>query len=206
MNYTCPMHPEIISDKPGKCPKCGGMDLVELKNDSNASTPTHNVQPADDYTPLMVILGLIAVVTLTLAFRDLQAHTFSLYNVITHFMAGFFVVFAGFKMLDLKGFAEGYSMYDLLAKKWHDYGYVYPFIELFFGLVMIAGFENKILLLAEIIVMGFSGVGVLIKVLKKEKFRCACLGTVLKVPLTSVTLIEDFGMAILAIILLLLTR
>jgi Heavy metal binding domain len=28
--YTCPMHPEVISDKPGKCPKCG-MDLVEKK-------------------------------------------------------------------------------------------------------------------------------------------------------------------------------
>jgi len=27
--YTCPMHPEIISDKPGQCPKCG-MDL-EIK-------------------------------------------------------------------------------------------------------------------------------------------------------------------------------
>lgn len=27
--YTCPMHPEIKSDKPGKCPKCGGMDLVK---------------------------------------------------------------------------------------------------------------------------------------------------------------------------------
>lgn len=26
--YTCPMHPEITSDKPGKCPKCGGMPLV----------------------------------------------------------------------------------------------------------------------------------------------------------------------------------
>lgn len=25
--YTCPMHPEVISDKPGKCPKCG-MNLV----------------------------------------------------------------------------------------------------------------------------------------------------------------------------------
>jgi hypothetical protein len=28
--YTCPMHPEVISDKPGKCPKCG-MDLVVKK-------------------------------------------------------------------------------------------------------------------------------------------------------------------------------
>ncbi|MHA4809980.1 heavy metal-binding domain-containing protein [Flavitalea flava] len=28
--YTCPMHPEVINDKPGKCPKCG-MDLVKKK-------------------------------------------------------------------------------------------------------------------------------------------------------------------------------
>jgi hypothetical protein len=32
--YTCPMHPEITSDKPGQCPKCG-MDLV-LKTDDNS--------------------------------------------------------------------------------------------------------------------------------------------------------------------------
>lgn len=31
--YTCPMHPEVTSDKPGECPKCG-MDLV-LKTDDN---------------------------------------------------------------------------------------------------------------------------------------------------------------------------
>ncbi len=30
MTYTCPMHPEVTSDKAGKCPKCG-MDLVEKK-------------------------------------------------------------------------------------------------------------------------------------------------------------------------------
>ena len=28
--YTCPMHPEVISDKPGKCPKCG-MNLVPVQ-------------------------------------------------------------------------------------------------------------------------------------------------------------------------------
>lgn len=37
--YTCPMHPEIISDKPGKCPKCG-MDLVETEDHQHQSEPT----------------------------------------------------------------------------------------------------------------------------------------------------------------------
>ena len=31
--YTCPMHPEILSDKPGKCPKCG-MELVQKSSSS----------------------------------------------------------------------------------------------------------------------------------------------------------------------------
>jgi len=29
--YKCPMHPEVTSDKPGSCPKCG-MDLVLEEN------------------------------------------------------------------------------------------------------------------------------------------------------------------------------
>ncbi|WP_426478711.1 multicopper oxidase domain-containing protein [Chryseobacterium sp. CBSDS_008] len=32
--YTCPMHPEIVSNKPGKCPKCG-MELVEKEDHSH---------------------------------------------------------------------------------------------------------------------------------------------------------------------------
>ncbi len=34
VKYTCPMHPEVIQDKPGKCPKCG-MELVEKKGSAN---------------------------------------------------------------------------------------------------------------------------------------------------------------------------
>ena len=58
------------------------------------------------------------------------------------------------------------------------------------------------LLWTELIIMTFSGIGVAIKIAKKERFQCACLGTFLKVPLTKITLVEDFGMAILALILL----
>ena len=39
--YTCPMHPEVRSDKPGKCPKCG-MDLKEMNNVAKSYTcPMH---------------------------------------------------------------------------------------------------------------------------------------------------------------------
>jgi hypothetical protein len=37
VKYTCKMHPEVISDKPGKCPKCG-MDLVQIKSTETKST------------------------------------------------------------------------------------------------------------------------------------------------------------------------
>lgn len=39
--YTCPMHPEIKQDKPGKCPKCGGMELVK-KNSLDSGEVQHD--------------------------------------------------------------------------------------------------------------------------------------------------------------------
>lgn len=35
--YTCTMHPEILQNEPGKCPKCG-MDLVKKEGDAHDST------------------------------------------------------------------------------------------------------------------------------------------------------------------------
>lgn len=155
--------------------------------------------------PLIVVIALIFLTTATLAVRDAQAGSFSVLNTISYFMIGFFLVFSGFKLMDVKGFAEGYSMYDLLAQKWQGYGYVYPFIELFFAVAMILGIASRQVLWAEVIVMSFSGIGVAIKIAKREQFQCACLGTFLKVPLTNITLIEDFGMMALAGLMLVLS-
>lgn len=155
--------------------------------------------------PLIVVIALIFLTTVTLSVRDAQAGSFSLLNTISYFMIGFFLVFSGFKLMDVKGFAEGYSMYDLLAQKWAGYGYVYPFIELFFAVAMILGIASRQVLWAEVIVMSFSGIGVAIKIAKREQFQCACLGTFLKVPLTNITLIEDFGMMALAGLMLVLS-
>ena len=201
------MHPEVQSEKPGNCPKCG-MRLVS----ADQARPHMMSASADDrglgeltlksYLPLIVIIALIVIVSATLSWKDAQTGVVSLSQSITYFMIGFFVVFSGFKLMDLKGFAEGYSTYDLLAQRFSAYGYIYPFIELGFGIAMLLGIQSALLLWAEIIIMVFSGLGVAIKILKKEPIKCACLGTFLKIPLTNITIIEDFGMAILALILL----
>jgi YHS domain-containing protein len=156
------------------------------------------------YLPLAIVLALLLAAVVVLAWGDPSTGVFLLRDSLVRFMAGFFLVFAGFKLLDLRGFAEGYATYDLLAQKVPAYGYVYPFIELAFGLVMLGGYHDAWLLWAEIAVMAFSGAGVAVKLARKEAFTCACLGTFLKVPLTKVALVEDFGMAALAFILLFL--
>jgi hypothetical protein len=204
--YTCPMHPEIVSDKPGKCPKCGMALVLKSEIKPKMYKPTSDrglgMLSWKNYMPLIVIIVLIFLASIITAFSNNQ---FFLQAFILHFMTGFFLVFAGFKLMDLKGFAEGYSIYDILASRLEPYGYIYPFIELIFGLLMLAGYHPTGLLWVEFIVMAFSGIGVTIKLAKGEEFQCACLGTFLKVPLTYVTLIEDFGMALLALVLVFLT-
>lgn len=198
MQYTCPMHPEIVSDKPGRCPKCGmalvvkdeKKPVVHMSEDKGLGVITWK-----SYMPLIVIIGLITVASVIVS-------EFMFQSFLLSFMTGFFLVFAGFKLMDLKGFAEGYSTYDLLAQKWFGYGYIYPFIELAFGLLMLAGYHPAWLFWTEFGVMTFSGLGVATKLARREPFLCACLGTFLKVPLTYVTLIEDFGMALLALVLI----
>jgi YHS domain-containing protein len=150
------------------------------------------------YLPLLVIVALIALAAVVTA----QGEEAFVDRFLLSFMTGFFLVFSGFKLLDLKGFVEGYATYDLLAQRWRGYGYLYPFLELGFGLSMLAGYHPDWLLWTEFAVMAFSGLGVALKLSKREPFTCACLGTFLKVPLTYVTILEDFGMATLALALL----
>jgi hypothetical protein len=48
MKYSCPMHPDVVSDKPGKCSKCG-MDLIKSKKDKTKTyaCPMHSDVTSD---------------------------------------------------------------------------------------------------------------------------------------------------------------
>jgi hypothetical protein len=115
-----------------------------------------------------------------------------------YFMAGFFLVFSFFKLLDIKAFANAYAGYDLLAARWHGWGMVYPFVELALGMAYLSHYNPVFTHWATIIVMGFSAIGVIRAVTNKTKIQCACLGTVFKLPMSTVTIVEDVGMVLMA--------
>jgi hypothetical protein len=110
------------------------------------------------------------------------------------FMGVFFLVFAFFKFLDLKGFVMSYVGYDLVARRWPTYGYLYPFIELGLAGAFLLNFQTDLAYLADIVVMSVGSVGVVRQLGRGSKIRCACLGSFVKLPLTTISLIEDVTM------------
>jgi copper chaperone CopZ len=143
------------------------------------------------YKPLLIIAVYITGIYALLA-------NGSLHLGMNYFMAGFFLVFSFFKFLDLKGFASSYMMYDLLAMKVPAYGFVYPFIELFLGIAYATGIFHLYINWVTLLVMGFSSIGVIRSVMSDQKIRCACLGAVFNLPMSTVTIVEDLLMVAMA--------
>lgn len=106
------------------------------------------------------------------------------------------------KLFHPQDFADGFQMYDLVAKKSRIYAYAYPLIELGLGLGYLAHIFPVLVYILTIIILGIGAVGVIKALIKGLNVRCACLGTVLDVPLSTVTLTEDLGMVAMAAILL----
>ena len=152
------------------------------------------------YYPIFLIAGFIIGVALI---NNISTQGFDARGWMNQFMAGFFLVFSAFKLLDIKGFAEGYATYDLLAKRWFGYGLIYPFLELSLGLLYLLRWAPTFTQTFTVLLMSFSSLGVLQALIKKQTIRCACLGTALNVPLSNITLIEDILMVLLASIALL---
>ncbi len=157
--------------------------------------PAEKVNWLSTYKPLLLVFFYILLVTLALEFTSGE---FLLHRFMPNFMAGFFLVFSFFKLLDLSGFASSYAMYDLLAKRIYNYGFVYPFIELSLGVAYLINFNLVFTNTITLIVMSFSSIGVILAVIKKQKIKCACLGTGFNLPMTTVTIIEDLLMVAMA--------
>lgn len=172
-------------------------------------TATHHSETAEQtkswiatYKPILLIFAYITIIASIASFRSGTIHAMHFMQI---FMAGFFLTFSFFKMLNLSGFAESYVMYDVIAKRIPAWAYLYAFIELALGIAYAINFNPFITNLTTLIVMSISIIGVLQSVLNKQKIQCACLGAVFNLPMSTVTIIEDalmIGMSAAMLILI----
>lgn len=147
-----------------------------------------------DYWPLMALILVSAAAGLALSgWRDA-----TLMQWMHYFMGFFLCIFALLKLFHPSAFADGFEMYDIIAKRTRFYGYVYPFIELGLGLAYLSFLYPIVTYGVTIVVMTIGTIGVLSALRQGLDINCPCMGSVLDVPLSTVTLTEDIGMGLMA--------
>lgn len=185
------------------------LDLNELQNavgkyklSPSSSKTNSEVLPQksiETYKPLILIILFILGVCI-LAQYPFSSFDWSLW--MRHFMGGFFIVFSFFKLLNLSSFADSYSMYDIIAGRWKAWGYIYPFVELGLGILFLIGIWPTWTAFVTILILVVSSIGVIQSNIQKRKIKCACLGDVFNLPMSTVTIVENVSMIIMAAFML----
>jgi hypothetical protein len=162
---------------------------------------SHHIEPESTPKEYAKFIGVILGIIIISYFAASNWGGLSVSNFLRIFMGVFFLVFGLFKLLDLKGFTESYIGYDIIAQKSIIYAYIYPFIELALAFGYFLRIPNTEW--AALIVMAIGSIGVFKELMRGSKIKCACLGTYIKLPLTTVSLIEDVAMGIMALLMIL---
>ena len=111
------------------------------------------------------------------------------------FVALTMAVLAIQKLQDLFSFTNSFITYDLVAMKVVRYAYVYPFLEAFVGIGMIAGLPAYIIAPISLFIGGVGAVSVIKAVyIDKRELKCACVGGDSNVPLGFISLTENLFM------------
>lgn len=116
------------------------------------------------------------------------------------FIAFSMSMLAMLKLQNIETFSTMFLNYDLLAKRWIRYGYIYPFAEATAGILMIAGVLNWLSIPIALSIGTIGAVSVFKAVyIDKRELKCACVGGASNVPLGFVSLTENIMMVAMAI-------
>jgi glutaredoxin len=159
-----------------------------------------NVLEAGDttYKPVLAIfaVGLL----LAVAVGVLTNWSMGYLMVIPHFISITMVLLALMKLRDVESFSTMFLNYDVLAKQWVPYGYIYPYAELTAGLLMFAGIFSYISIPLALFIGGIGTWSVFKAVyIEKRELKCACVGGDTNVPLGFVSLTENLMMVGMAV-------
>lgn len=152
------------------------------------------------YKPLLLVVAYITAATF---FVESIHGEFEWHRAMSYFMGFFFLGFAFFKLLNVEGFADAFSTYDILAKRSRLYALAYPWIEVALGVLFLTQSALFAANVATLVIMTLGLVGVVAAVRRKQAIQCACLGTVFNLPMSVVTIVENSVMIAMAAIMIL---
>ncbi|MBS0416147.1 MAG: glutaredoxin [Proteobacteria bacterium] len=153
---------------------------------------------ATSYRPVAALFATTAL----LAFAAAYAVTGKLVTVrtIEWFISFSMVVLALLKLQNVATFSTMFLNYDLLAKRWVPYSYLYPFAEVTAGLLMVAGVLTWLSVPLALFIGSVGAASVFKAVyIEKRELRCACVGGTSNVPLGFVSLTENLMMIAMAL-------
>jgi glutaredoxin len=153
---------------------------------------------ATSYTPVVALFAMTALMALALS----QA-VFGMpltVRTLEWFIGLSMCVLALLKLQDVERFSSMFLGYDLLAKRWVSYSYLYPFAEGTAGVLMVAGVLHVVSIPLALFIGGIGAVSVFKAVyIDKREIKCACVGGDSRVPLGAVSLTENLMMVGMAV-------
>jgi glutaredoxin len=153
---------------------------------------------ATSYRPVAVLFSLTALAALATSYH--VTGTLLTVAAVRWFIAFSMVVLAMLKLQDVEKFSAMFLNYDLLARRWVPYSYIYPYAEAGAGVLMIAGALSWISVPVALFIGTVGAVSVFKAVyVDRRELKCACVGGSSNVPLGFVSLLENLMMVGMAL-------
>jgi glutaredoxin len=150
------------------------------------------------YRPVIALFAITALMALAVSMAVFG--TPFTWRALAWFIAFSMAVLALLKLQDVETFSSMFLNYDLLARRWVPYAYIYPYAEAFAGILMIAGVLVWLSAPVALFIGGIGAVSVFKAVyIDKRELKCACVGGASKVPLGFVSLTENLMMIGMAV-------
>jgi glutaredoxin len=153
---------------------------------------------ATSYRPVVALFSMTALLALAASYAvSADAMT---WRALEWFIGFSMVVLALLKLQNVETFSTMFLNYDLLAKRWVPYSYIYPFAEAAAGVLMVAGALTWLSVPTALFIGTIGAISVFKAVyLDKRELKCACVGGSSNVPLGFVSLTENLMMVGMAL-------
>ena len=153
---------------------------------------------ATSYRPVIALFAMTAL--MAMAVSQATFGTPFTGRAIEWFIAISMCALALLKLQDVESFSSMFLGYDLLARRWVPYSYIYPFAEGAAGVLMLAGVLTWLSAPLALFIGGIGAVSVFKAVyIDRRDIKCACVGGSSRVPLGFVSLTENLMMVGMAV-------